>query len=136
MSTEKLKGQIKEFTSDRIKVVLFILIIVSLVFNIILLTNNAHAPTLQRVSNKYQEPQTVMRSQQEVDTQYPFGTKHELYKKYEDGEWKIYSNTTTLEEHEIESIKKEFHERQRLMYEHFKKQQELMNKMWESFYWQ
>lgn len=129
MSTEKLKEQIKEFGSDKVKIALFVLIAVSLVFNILLLTNNAHAPTLERVSNKYQK------SQPKVNTKYPFGTKHESYRKYEDGEWKTYSNTTALEEHEIEDIRKEFHDRQRLMHEHFKKQQELMNEMWESFYW-
>lgn len=135
MSTEKLKEQIKEFSSDKVKIILFILVVVSLVFNILLFTNNAHAPTLKRVNNKYQESQIIKRSQPEVNTEYPFGTKYESYKKYEDGEWKTYSNTTALEEHEIEDIRKEFHERQKLMHEHFKKQQELMNEMWESFYW-
>lgn len=134
MSTEKLKEEIKKFTSDRVKIVLLILVVVSLVFNILLLTNKAHAPTSEMVSDGHQKSQVIKRTQ-EVDAEYPFGTKHESYKKYENGEWKTYSNTTALEEHEIEDIRQEFQERQRLMHEHFKKQRELMDEIWESFYW-
>jgi DUF4097 and DUF4098 domain-containing protein YvlB len=133
MSTEKLKDQIKKISSDKVKVVLFILIVVSLVFNILLLTNSAHAPILKEANDNYQESQTVERTP-EINNEYTFGTKHESYRKYENGEWKTYSNTTALEEHEIEDIRKEFQERQRLMHEHFKKQRELMDEIWESFY--
>lgn len=134
MSTEKLKEQIKKFSSDKVKIFLLILVVVSLVFNILLLTKNAHAPTSEIVHDDHQKSQVVKRTQ-DVDTEYPFGTKHESYRKYENGKWKTYSNTTALEEHEIEDIRQEFQERQRLMHEHFKKQRELMDQIWESFYW-
>ncbi len=129
MNTEKLKEQIKKFSSDRVKIVLLILVVVSLVFNIFLLTNKVYAPT----QDNYQKPEVVY--EQQVDTLYPFGKKHESYRKYENGEWKTYSNTSALEEHEIEGIQKEFQERQRLMHEHFKKQRELMDEIWGSFYY-
>lgn len=129
MSMKKLKEQIKKFSSDKVKIFLLILVVVSLVFNIFLLTNKAYAP----MQDNYQKPELI--HEQQVDTSYPFGKKHESYRKYENGEWKTYSNTSALEEHEIEDIRKEFQERQRLMHEHFKKQRELMDEIWESFYW-
>lgn len=134
MNKEKIKGQIKKFISDKVKLTLFIVILISLLFNILFLANNAHAPTFYNENNNYDRPQVIQR-QKEINVEHPFGTKHESYKKYENGEWKTYSNTTALEEHEIEDIRNEFYERQKLMRNHFKKQQKLMNEMWESFYW-
>ena len=67
--------------------------------------------------------------------EHPYAIKHEIYRKYKDGEWKTYTNDEPLTEEDIQKIRNEFTERQKAMDEYFRKQQKLMNEMWNSFPW-
>lgn len=64
-----------------------------------------------------------------------YGTKSEVYSKYENGKWNTYSNNQPMTKEELEDVRKEFNERQKAMNNYFIKQRQLMDEMWNSFLW-
>lgn len=64
----------------------------------------------------------------------PYGVRNEVYSKYENGKWKTYSTSTPITEEEIKEMRATINARHKALMEYFRKQDELMNQFWNSFY--
>lgn len=64
----------------------------------------------------------------------PYGVRNEVYSRYEDGKWKTYSTSTPITEDEVKEMRATINARHKALMEYFRKQDELMNQFWNSFY--
>ncbi|MCU0660298.1 MAG: hypothetical protein MUD00_01660 [Candidatus Pacebacteria bacterium] len=64
----------------------------------------------------------------------PYGVRNEVYSKYEDGKWKTYSTSTPITETEVKEMRATINARHKALMDYFRKQDELMNQFWSSFY--
>lgn len=64
----------------------------------------------------------------------PYGVRNEMYSKYENGKWKTYSTSTPITEAEVKKMRAIINARHKALMDYFRKQDELMNQFWNSFY--
>lgn len=78
--------------------------------------------------------QTVSNGSSVTSIESPYGVRNEVYSKYENGKWKTYSTSTPITEEEVKEMRTTINSRHRALMEYFRKQDELMNQFWNSFY--
>jgi len=106
------------------------ILMVSIGFNLYLLEQSDWL-SKEKANNAVQ----VVQNTEPTGIEAPWGVRNEVYTKYEDGKWKTYSTSTPLTESEVDKMRDDFLRRERAMNEYFRRQRELMDEFWNSFWW-
>ena len=128
------KIDIKKYLKKYYKEILLLLVLIISVANIIFsfyVFQNSSEHKLNITSSVVTE--NLNNPKVEKAKNNSFGMRHEVYSKYEDGKWNVYTNDEPMSKEDFEEIRQDFIEKQKAMDEYFRKQRELMNEMWNMF---